>query len=115
MRRAGASDQDGIKEDGHPCEFRHVSDKKTIHKAVLALAAKSQFGMAIGKPVITKTTGIRNVTSEWSISRKTISTQWRNDSNTKKSIVEGTLFVNGHSKFCMLGEGTHHGGSGRHE
>ena len=88
--------------------------KKPIHKTVVARAAKLQFGMAVGKVQTTKTCS-RDVTSGWATSRCAITKQWRNDIDTRKLFVEGTLFVKNHSKFCMLGEGAHHGGSRRFE
>ena len=60
--------------------------------------------MVVGKPQTTKT-GSRDVTSGWARSRKAIATQWRNDIDTKKMEVEGTLYIDEHSEFCMLGEG----------
>ena len=88
--------------------------KKPIHKAVVARAAKAQFGMDVGKYIYTKT-GSRDPKSDWAITRKALGKQWREDIAKEKSFVEGTLFVDEHSEFCMLGEGAHHGGSGRFE
>ena len=80
----------------------------------MARTAKLQFGMVVGKPQTTKT-GSRDVTSGWARSRLAITKQWRNDIDTKKMEVEGTLFIDEHSELYMLGEGAHHGSSGRSE
>ena len=87
--------------------------KKPISKVVVARTAKKLFGMSVGKVQTTKT-GSRDVTGGWARSRKAIVTQWRDDIDTKKMEVEGTLFVDEHSEYCMLGEGAHHGSSGRY-
>ena len=104
----------GLKNTAHFINELGVSPgKKPIHKGSVARAAKLQFGLVSGKQQTTKT-GSRDVNGGWARSRKAIAKQWRDDIDTKKSEVEGTLFVDEHSEFCMLGEGAHHGGSGRY-
>ena len=88
--------------------------KKPIHKGTVARIAKKQFGMVVGKRQTTKT-GSRDVTSSWAVSRKAIVSQWRNDLATKRYEIEGTLFVDEHSEFCILGSTGHHGQANKHE
>ena len=88
--------------------------KKPIHKATVARAAKHQFRMVCSKRQTTKT-GNRNKESAWAISRHAICSQFREDIATKKVFIDGTLFVDEHSEFCVLGKGGHHGQSSKWE
>ena len=80
----------------------------------MARAARIQFLLAVGKRQTTKT-GSRNITSSWATSRKAILKQWLNDIATERYEIGGTLFVDEHSEFCILGDKGHHGQSLQHE
>ena len=88
--------------------------KKPILSQVVLRAAKHTFGMVCAKRAIIKT-GSRNDGSPWSISRLAICQQFKKDIEEGKKSLEGTLFVDEHSEFCVLGKRAHHGQSMHHE
>jgi hypothetical protein len=88
--------------------------KRPISKMTVARAAKRQFGMVCGKRQTTKT-GSRDVESKWAVSRLAICLQFSNDLATKTLELEGTLFVDEHSEFCILGAKGHHGQANKYE
>ena len=88
--------------------------KKPISGRSVRRLAQSSFGMKRGKRAIIKT-GSRDKTSSWSTSRLAICKQFLKDLEEGVSSLEGTLFVDEHSEFCVLGHGAHHGQSIHHE
>ena len=88
--------------------------KKPIHKTTVARTAKRQFGMVCSKRKTTKT-GSRDVESKWAVSRLAICLQFANDLATRTRELEGTLFVDEHSEYCILGDKGHHGQANHHE
>ena len=82
--------------------------KKPISGQVVRRAAKHTFGMVRAKRVIIKT-GSRDKASAWSVARLAICKQFKADLEEGRSLLEGTLFVDEHSEFCVLGHNAHHG------
>ena len=67
-----------------------------------------------GRRAIIKT-GSRDKASAWSTSRLGITSQFEKDLDMGVLLLEGTLFVDKHRGFCVLGHGAHHGQSIHHE
>ena len=70
--------------------------------------------MVCAKRSIIKT-GSRDKASAWSVTRLAICKQFKADLEEGRSSLEGTLFVDEHSEFCILGQNAHHGQSMHHE
>ena len=70
--------------------------------------------MVCSKRQTTKT-GSRNKDSPWASSRLAICEQFREDIASKKVFIDGTLFVDEHTEFCVLGTGNHNGQSSHWE
>ena len=85
-----------------------------VHKSLVLRTAKGAFGLVVGKRKICKT-GSRDVLSNWAKARLAICMQFLDEIFTRKFDVNGTLFLDEHAEFCVLGQGGHHGNSGRYE
>ena len=85
-----------------------------VHKSVVIRTAKSAFGLVVGKRKICKT-GSRDELSKWALARLAICEQFLDEIARRKFFVDGTLFLDEHTEFAVLGEGGHHGNSGRYE
>ena len=89
-------------------------DDRPVVKSVVLRTAKGAFGLVVNKRKVCKT-GSRDVNSPWSQSRLAICEQFDDEINRRKMFVEGTLFLDEHSEFCVLGKKGHNGGSERWE
>jgi hypothetical protein len=88
--------------------------KRPIHQTTVARSAKRNFGMSCGKRQTTKT-GSRDIESKWAVSRLAICEQFVNDLANKTLELEGALFVDEHSEYCILGDKGHHGQANSYE
>ena len=88
--------------------------KKSISRQVILRAANHTFRLVYGKRSIIKTDSCDR-DSPWSVSRLAICEQFKNDIVEGKKSLEGTLFVDEHSGFCVLGQIAHHGQLMHHE
>ena len=88
--------------------------KKLISCQVVLRYTKQTFGMVCAKRSIIETDSC-NKASTWSVARFAIYLKFRNDIDEGRRSLEGNLFVNKHSKFCVLGDNAHHGKSMNHE
>ena len=85
-----------------------------VSKSVVMRTAKGAFGLVVGKSKICKT-GSRDAASKWATSRLAICEQFERDIAEGLFHVEGTLYLDEHSEFCVLGKGGHRGNSSRWE
>ena len=82
--------------------------RKSLHPSTCGKMAKTTFEMKCVKQQYTKT-GNRDTQSVWAKAHKAILLQWRQEIRNRIKSIFGTLFVDDHSEFCVLGEGGHHG------
>lgn len=85
-----------------------------VSKSVVVRTAKKVLKMKCAKTKYTKT-GSRDPQSKWAKSRKAIVRQFLRDIARHKSSIYGTLFVDEHSEFCVLGNGGHNGQGGKYQ
>ena len=89
-------------------------DQRPICKSVVLRTAKGAFGLVVNRRKVRKT-GSRDSDSQWAKSRLAICEQFEEDMAQRRFCVEGTLFIDEHSEFCVLGRKGHNGGADRWE
>ncbi len=85
-----------------------------VSTTVIMRTAKGAFGLVVGKRKVCKT-GSRDVESKWAQSRLAICEQFEGEMASGEFHVEGTLFLDEHAEFVVMGQGGHNGNGSRYE